>query len=63
MRFYTKGELTPLIQYRGESKFGEWALWTGEFFLMRVDQETVRLQHPEDDLGLPTFNPYKDPVL
>lgn len=63
MRFYSKAELKPLIQYRGDSEHCEWALWTGELFLMHLNGEVVRLQHPEDDLGLPTFNPYKDPVL
>lgn len=27
------------------------------------DNQPFKMQHPEDDLGLPVFNPYKDPVL
>ena len=63
MRYYAKSELRHLITYRGESEEAEWALWVGDVFLFHQNGEVIRLQHPEDDLGLPTFNPYKDPVL
>lgn len=63
MRYYTKAELKPLIQYRGKSEHAEWALWIGDIFVIQRDGRPFRMRHPEDDLPLPTFNPYKDPVL
>lgn len=61
MRFYAKDELRPLIQYRGESEHAEWALWLGDIFIIQKDGP-FKMQHPEDDFGLPVFNPYKDPI-
>lgn len=63
MRFYSKEELKPLIQYRGESDHTEWALWIGDIFIIQKGGQPFRMQHPDDDLGLPVFKPYKDPVL
>lgn len=63
MRFYAKSELKPLIQYRGKSEHAEWALWIGDIFVIQKDNQPFKMQHPEDNLGLPVFNPYKDPVL
>lgn len=63
MRFYAKNELRPLVHYRGESEHCEWALWIGDIFIIQKDGQPFKLQHPEDSLSLPVFNPYKDPVL
>lgn len=62
MRFYEKSELRQLITYRGEG-LAEWALWIGDVFLFHQGGEVIRMQHYKDDLGLPSFKPYKDPVL
>ena len=60
MRFYSKDELNPLNHYCGESEHAEWALWLGDIFIIQRDGRPFKMQHPEDNLGLPTFNPYKD---
>lgn len=62
MRNYPRSELRQLVTYRGESGYGQWALWTGELFIMHVNGEVVRLRHEEDDSDLPIFIPYKDPI-